>query len=51
MSTTSAPKIDLWMDDDELAELELSFARILGRVTRAPGVVRTTFYADFLEVE
>lgn len=51
MSTTAARKIDLWMDDDEWAELELGLQRILGRGPRAPKVVRTTFYSDFHEVE
>ena len=50
--TTNAPTdSELWIDDDELLEISLSFERIVTRSRQRPPNDRPEFYADYSEVE
>lgn len=50
--TTNAPSnIELWIDDDELAQIALSFERLISRTPTASPPARPTFFVDYFEVE
>jgi hypothetical protein len=51
MATTAPIDIDLWISDEELAELAVSLERIVTRSRLRPLTDRAAFFADYVEAE
>lgn len=50
--TTIAPlDVDLWISDEELAQLADNLERIVSRSRPRPAPERPAFFTDYLEVE
>lgn len=51
MKPTAPVDVDLWISDEDLAELALSLERIITRSRERPLADRAVFFADYLEAE
>jgi hypothetical protein len=51
MATTAPIDVDLWISDEELAELAVTLERIVTRSRQRPLTDRAVFFADYLEAE
>ncbi len=51
MATIAPVDVDLWISEEELAELAVTLERIVTRSRLRPQAERSVFFADYLEAE